>query len=784
LPMAWLTGWGFRKQITIQDTYVDSNLTDFPVYVHLDADADFHESESTGYDIRFTQSDGTTLLKYERPYWTGGNGSAATAHLFVKVPSILASGGATIYIYYGKTGAPDGADAANTWNSDFQAVWHLHEASGTRADSSGNSNTLQDNATVGQVNGKVYKAADFEDDNSEYLSITDALQTGLDLNNDWTVTAWWSWENEWQNNPLISKGYWGGSGHAAVGQIYPEFGLEYYNGTTQEIEDSSFDTSNTDQNVFYYYSATYNDATNDVIFGRNGSFDSALTMTVDFPGDTNPVYVGRFGTNYLDGWIEELRVSDIVRPSAWMKFEYYNMDDGIGDNELTWASEEVSGLSLIKIINETLQFSEGALRPRVMLRIRNETVQLNEGILRPRAMFRLVPENVQLGENTLRIRGLVRFISETLGISENVARLKSMVRAIDETLQISEVVLKFRGIIRTINETLNISEGIVRLRGLIRTIDETLNVSEGILRFRTLLRIIGETLQIVESEFRSSKLVKVVNETVNVVEGIVKKLTGAALIKIINETLQVSEGVLRFRGLVRRIAETLQISEGSLRLRVLVRRLNESLNIQEGILGARSLIRIVSETLNIQENVARLKSVIRVINETLQLSETALQVLGFVRVVTETLNISEGIVKLKGIVKWVNETISIVESTLSPRTLIRIISEALSIQENILRLRTMLRMVGENVAVSEGSLTRRAITRVVDETVQLTEGVIRYFENLIIKIINETVNIQEGVLKAVFGFVAASGRKAGFAISRKLRSFGSRKLRSFGSRKP
>ena len=75
---------GFRKKITIQNANIDSNETDFPVFVDITADADFHEARADGYDIRFTTSDESTLLKYERLDWTGGNGSAATAHFIVK----------------------------------------------------------------------------------------------------------------------------------------------------------------------------------------------------------------------------------------------------------------------------------------------------------------------------------------------------------------------------------------------------------------------------------------------------------------------------------------------------------------------------------------------------------------------------------------------------------------------------------------------------------------------------------------------------------------------------
>ena len=34
---SWLTGWSYRKQLTIDETKVDDNLTNFPVLVKLTA---------------------------------------------------------------------------------------------------------------------------------------------------------------------------------------------------------------------------------------------------------------------------------------------------------------------------------------------------------------------------------------------------------------------------------------------------------------------------------------------------------------------------------------------------------------------------------------------------------------------------------------------------------------------------------------------------------------------------------------------------------------------------
>ena len=74
--------------------------------------------------------------------------------------------------------------------ANIQGFWKLDEESGIRADNSGNDNTLQDNNTVLYGTGEIGNAADFEKDIPEWLSITDALQTGLDITGDITILCW------------------------------------------------------------------------------------------------------------------------------------------------------------------------------------------------------------------------------------------------------------------------------------------------------------------------------------------------------------------------------------------------------------------------------------------------------------------------------------------------------------------------------------------------------------------------------------------------------------------
>jgi len=77
--------------------------------------------------------------------------------------------------------------------SDPVSCWPFDEASGVRSDLYGG-NDLADNNTVGVGTAIVAgNSADFERDNQEYLSITDALQTGLDLGvggSDFSVMGW------------------------------------------------------------------------------------------------------------------------------------------------------------------------------------------------------------------------------------------------------------------------------------------------------------------------------------------------------------------------------------------------------------------------------------------------------------------------------------------------------------------------------------------------------------------------------------------------------------------
>lgn len=112
----WLSGWSYRLPVTI-DNSAGVVLTDYQVKVSLNSTVWAHVN-TDGSDIRFTASDGTTLLSYWIETWD----YPTSADVWVKVPYIPAASDATIYLYYGRPGATAASSGDNTFEffDDFE----------------------------------------------------------------------------------------------------------------------------------------------------------------------------------------------------------------------------------------------------------------------------------------------------------------------------------------------------------------------------------------------------------------------------------------------------------------------------------------------------------------------------------------------------------------------------------------------------------------------------------------------------------------------------------------
>lgn len=179
--MAFLPGFKRRQKITIDsDTYISGDLTDQTIVVHIPStNTDFWASDnSDGTYVRFTASDGETLLKFEVESFDD-TGEDAWWH--IKVSTLLSSTDTEIYVYYDAATPSDGSDRENTWDANYQAVWHLNvdKSEGELDDSTSNDNDLTNTGTTDRI-GQIDKGRNFD-------GIDDYMQADPTLGGDWST---------------------------------------------------------------------------------------------------------------------------------------------------------------------------------------------------------------------------------------------------------------------------------------------------------------------------------------------------------------------------------------------------------------------------------------------------------------------------------------------------------------------------------------------------------------------------------------------------------------------
>ncbi len=190
-----------KIKLTIDNTKIDNDLTDFPVNVSLSSSAG-----QTSFDVTdvfdtlviygnrkriYAVDSGINELFTEIERWDQDN---EEANLWVKVPTVYASTGTVLYLYYSATiddqtaytGDVGDVPAQNVWDDYFTAVWHMSQdpVGGTDCiiDSTGSgTHGTPDGAMDSNdlVDGKIGKGIDFDGSN-------DLINCGTNAANDTT----------------------------------------------------------------------------------------------------------------------------------------------------------------------------------------------------------------------------------------------------------------------------------------------------------------------------------------------------------------------------------------------------------------------------------------------------------------------------------------------------------------------------------------------------------------------------------------------------------------------
>ncbi len=341
----WLTGYKFRKEITIPDASITGGPhVDFPVLIDLSGDADViaHATSASGFDIAFTDTDEFTLLNFE--VFTDDR---ADYRAFVKV-TLPATGDKVIYVYYGNTSVTADPSTTATWNSAYQAVLHLQEAgvgdddefpdatsNGYDGTGGGSLGAGDGSRTPVRMSGKFGYAQQFDGtDDRIRLRPLDETNPGP----TWTAVTVQAWVNisTAQDAALFGK-TWGTttSDQTWLLQATPSnLGTRMQSNTAN----SEFNPLAYSTGTWYHAVATWDASDNQLRVYINGVEQTPSTglagtqiYSTSIPAQGQLPTIGNipatYGNRALNGLIQETRVANTALTSSWIKTEYDNQNN-------------------------------------------------------------------------------------------------------------------------------------------------------------------------------------------------------------------------------------------------------------------------------------------------------------------------------------------------------------------------------------------------------------------------------------------------------------------------
>ncbi len=207
------------------------------------------------------------------------------------------------------------------WAPGPVGYWKLDEASDgtsavTRNDSSGNGNNLTDNNTVTSTQGKFGKAGDFEVNSTEFLSISDASQSDLDLATYFTIAWWMNAEDTTANHSPLGKR--GSASDYAYYVDTKDGGIRFEYST----DGSTFNDKRSANGIYsggsWYHASIVSDGSNIRLYLNgteltSGDFPVAFTGTIN--NSSGNFSIGSSGSNsqFYDGKIDDVRIYNYAR---------------------------------------------------------------------------------------------------------------------------------------------------------------------------------------------------------------------------------------------------------------------------------------------------------------------------------------------------------------------------------------------------------------------------------------------------------------------------------------
>ena len=167
----WNTTFNKRINITFDNSASSENLTDFPVLVVLNSSRiSYSDTLDDGADIRFLDSDDSTILSHEIEIWN----ESGDSFVWVKVPLVENTTTDYIWMYYENSSiVSDGQNVTGVWN-DYGLVYHFNKDGGINDSTSNNNDVTSIDGSPSLVSGEIGGAWDFNGAGDRTHTTTDS----------------------------------------------------------------------------------------------------------------------------------------------------------------------------------------------------------------------------------------------------------------------------------------------------------------------------------------------------------------------------------------------------------------------------------------------------------------------------------------------------------------------------------------------------------------------------------------------------------------------------------
>lgn len=321
--METLAEFKYRKLITFNSAQLpeNQNLINFPVMISAQ-DPDFKSVahggkvlSENGFDIRFTKSDGITLLDFEIEKYDGKTGTIVA---WIRMDTISKNKCSPLFMYFSNKYSLD-ESSNNAWNKTYRGVWHLKGLLNTKTPFS-NQLAAEENKNVSD---HFYNVS--ETNSSQFP----CLNTSEDVNikGEITLSAWINIKNSKQQIIITNQSSRKGGYRLALNkQGKLEFEISDKDGEVASIAGDANSLS-LEKNKWYHVAAVYSDQKDSIYTYVNGKRDRMIKTLLSMDESPDDLQIGQDPAHqkfHFDGMIDEVHINAIAQNSDWVTTEYQN----------------------------------------------------------------------------------------------------------------------------------------------------------------------------------------------------------------------------------------------------------------------------------------------------------------------------------------------------------------------------------------------------------------------------------------------------------------------------